>query len=164
MITRSVVFIFIFLCSYKVISKTVREMSQLKRSASSSFSFRQKEPKRSKMVETEEGEIVDVGTDEVQVKQEPVPEVSESVPVAGPAAAEPVPAVAVPAVGEPFKKVRGDTPALKAWRAYYNTWHGRHGEKFVGKKITEKVKLAGIAYRHENKKKKSTDPETPEFV
>lgn len=134
-------------------------MSQLKRS--NTFSTRPTEPKKFKMAETKEGEFVDVKTDEVQVKQEPVSEASESVSVVA-AASEPVP-VSVP-VSVPVKKVRGDTPALKAWRGYYNAWHERHGEKFVGKKITEKVKLAGIAYRHENKKKKTTDPETPEFV
>lgn len=60
---------------------------------------------------------------------------------------------------------QGDSPHLKQWREYYNSWAARHGahETVMGMKHIDKAKAAGVAYRHKNQKKRADDPAEPEF-
>lgn len=65
--------------------------------------------------------------------------------------------------GEKGKKQRGDTPALKAWRTYFQEWLARHKGDLAGVTQKDKAKLAGIAYRHANGKRRESDPLKPEW-
>lgn len=58
---------------------------------------------------------------------------------------------------------RGDSVHLKEWREYFQSWVSRNEKEVEGKKITERAKLAGIAYRHAKGKKRPSDPPKPEF-
>lgn len=59
---------------------------------------------------------------------------------------------------------RGDSVHLQQWRAFFKEWVGRNESELDGVRITDRAKLAGIAYRHKNAKKRASDPATPEFL
>lgn len=59
---------------------------------------------------------------------------------------------------------RGDSVHLQQWRAFFKEWVTRNESELEGVRIVDRAKLAGIAYRHKNAKKRPSDPATPEFL
>lgn len=59
---------------------------------------------------------------------------------------------------------RGDSVHLQQWRAFVKEWVGRNESQLEGVKIVDRAKLAGIAYRHKNGKKRPSDPAKPELL
>lgn len=62
------------------------------------------------------------------------------------------------------KSGRGDSVHLQQWRAFFNEWVARNEGELEGVRIVDRAKLAGIAYRHKNAKKRPSDPPKPEFL